>query len=183
MTYLWRPGHEHFGNQHQILTYVFPGDYCYPEGFSSGEFYDADDMFVTDQSLSTFNADEKMTNFVNMIHDQYKARKGQNLLIPMGCDFAYQNAKQEFETLENMIEYINTHNTANIELKISTPGTWVKAIKEESIVWPVRFDDSFPYSDTTSDFWTGYFSSREDLKKQIRDTSALMNAENKLYAE
>jgi hypothetical protein len=64
-----------------------------------------------------------------MIHDQYKARKGQNMLIPMGCDFAYQNAKQEFENLENMIEYINTHNTANIELKISTPGTWVKAVQ------------------------------------------------------
>ena len=41
MTYLWRPGHNHFGNQNQILTYVFPGDYCYPEGFSSGEFYHA----------------------------------------------------------------------------------------------------------------------------------------------
>ena len=101
----------------------------------------------------------------------------------MGCDFAYQNAKQEFEALESIIEYINTHNTANIELKISTPGAWVKAIREENIVWPVRYDDSFPYSDTTSDFWTGYFSSREDFKKQIRDTSALMNAENKLYAE
>jgi len=93
MTYLWRPGHNHFGNQNQILTYVFPGDYCYPEGFSSGEFYEADDVFVSDESLSTFNADQKMTDFINMIHDQYKARKGQNLLIPMGCDFAYQNAK------------------------------------------------------------------------------------------
>ena len=101
----------------------------------------------------------------------------------MGCDFAYQNAKQEFETLENLIQYINTHNTANIELKISTPGTWVKAVKQEDIVWPVRYDDSLPYCDVTSDYWTGYYSSREDLKKQIRDTSALMNAENKLYAE
>jgi len=47
----------------------------------------------------------------------------------------------------------------------------------------VRYDDSLPYCDVTSDYWTGYYSSREDLKKQIRDTSSLMNAENKLYAE
>ena len=30
MTFLWRPGQKDFGNQHQILTHVFSGDYCYP---------------------------------------------------------------------------------------------------------------------------------------------------------
>jgi hypothetical protein len=67
MTYLWRPGKSHFGNQHQILTYAFPSDYCYPEGFAMGEFSDADDILVSDKSMSTFNADEKMRQFVNMI--------------------------------------------------------------------------------------------------------------------
>ena len=76
MTYLWRPGSSHFGNQNQILTYVFPGDYCYPEGFSSGEFYDADNAFITDEDLSTFNANEKMIEFVNIIQKHYKERKG-----------------------------------------------------------------------------------------------------------
>jgi len=55
---------------------VFPGDYCYPEGFSSGEFYDADNAFITDEDLSTFNANEKMIEFVNIIQKHYKERKG-----------------------------------------------------------------------------------------------------------
>jgi hypothetical protein len=83
----------------------------------------------------------------------------------MGCDFAYQNAKSEFEALENLISYINEHNTANMELKISTPGIFIKEIKKENITWPVRYDDSFPYADIQSDYWTGFYSSREDFKK------------------
>jgi hypothetical protein len=83
----------------------------------------------------------------------------------MGCDFAYQNAKAEYEALENLIAYINEHNNANMEFKISTPSAWVAAVKKEDIEWPVRYSDSMPYSDIKSDFWTGYFSSREDFKK------------------
>jgi hypothetical protein len=41
----------------------------------------------------------------------------------------------------------------------------VNAVKNEDIEWPVRYSDSMPYSDIKSDFWTGYFSSREDFKK------------------
>ena len=147
-----------------------------------GESYDSDDVFVSDKSLSTFNADEKVIEFVNIAHDLYKHHMGQNILVPMGCDFAYQNALSEFEDLENLIEYINKHNTANIELKISTPSIFIDALKKEKIKWPVRYDDSFPYADVKKDFWTGFYSSKENLKKQYRDTSSLMNAENKLYA-
>lgn len=106
-----------------------------------------------------------MVDFVNMIQTQYEEKRGQNILIPMGCDFAYQNAKAEYEALETLIDYINKHNTANMELVISTPGRWVEAVKKEDIEWPVRYGDSMPYSDITSDFWTGFFSSREDFKK------------------
>lgn len=48
MTFLWRPGANHFGQQHQILTYVWPNDYCYPTGFFAGESYDTDDVFQPD---------------------------------------------------------------------------------------------------------------------------------------
>jgi hypothetical protein len=42
---------------------------------------------------------------------------------------------------------------------------------------------SFPYADIQSDGWTRFYSSREDFKKQARDASNFMNAENKLFAE
>jgi hypothetical protein len=71
------------------LTYVWPNDYCYPQGFFAGESYDTDDLFQPDQSLTTFNADEKMMKFVNYIQGETFRRKGSHILVPMGCDFAY----------------------------------------------------------------------------------------------
>lgn len=116
MTFLWRPASQNFGNQHQILTYVFPNDYCYPAGFSASQNYGADDWFETDETLTTFNAREKLTSLINHIQMEAMKRKGNHILIPMGCDFAYQNAKEDFEAHNQMINYINLHNTANVKL-------------------------------------------------------------------
>ena len=39
-----------------------------------------------------------------------------------------------------------------------------------------------PYSDNTEDFWTGYFTSRANSKKQNRDGQANMQASSRLYS-
>jgi hypothetical protein len=40
----------------------------------------------------------------------------------------------------------------------------------------------FPYADQAEDYWTGYFSSRANFKKYVRDGQANLHASNKLYA-
>jgi hypothetical protein len=67
MKYLWRPSSKNFGEQQQILTNVFKYDYCFPENFFSGANYNADEPFVADKTLTTFNADKKMIDFVNWV--------------------------------------------------------------------------------------------------------------------
>lgn len=69
MNFLWRPDSKHFGSQDQILTSVFKDDYCFPAGFFSGENYDSDDPFISDETLSTFNAKDKMIDFTNFVND------------------------------------------------------------------------------------------------------------------
>jgi len=165
MTFLWRPGSNHFGKQHQILTYVWPFDYCYPEGFYSGESYSTDDEFVGDPTLTSFNADEKMTKFVNYIQVDSAKRKGSHILVPMGCDFAYQNARNEFNAVQQMVDYINEHNSANMKLIFSTPSDYVKAVEQEKITWPVRYEDAMPYGEFMNDYWSGYYSSSPNAKK------------------
>jgi lysosomal alpha-mannosidase len=93
MNFLWRPDVKHFGSDDQILTSVFKDDYCFPTGFYTGENYDSDDPFISDPTLKTFNANEKMIDFINLVNDFTKIKKGKNLMIAMGCDFTYQNAK------------------------------------------------------------------------------------------
>jgi lysosomal alpha-mannosidase len=81
------------------------------------------------------------------------------------------------------MQYINEHNHANLKLKMSTPSEFVEALKQEKITWPVRYEDALPYGEQENDYWSGYFSSRPGSKKLVKDTSALMSAESKLFSE
>ena len=40
----------------------------------------------------------------------------------------------------------------------------------------------FPYADGDRDFWTGYFTSRANSKKQVRDASSNFHASSKISA-
>jgi choline dehydrogenase-like flavoprotein len=61
-------------------------------------------------------------------------------------------------------------------LKYSTPSEYLDAVKGEDLVWPVRYDDMFPYADQNEDYWTGYFSSRAISKRMTREVQANMHA-------
>lgn len=72
-----------------------------------------------------------------------------------------------------MINYWNEHMTedTNIELLYSTPQMYINALAASNLVWPTKYDDMFPYADDEDSFWTGYFSSRANAKKYMRDAS------------
>ena len=103
-------------------------------------------------------------------------------MLPFGCDFAFQNAGAEYRQLERIIKYMNENNKVNMTFRMSTPSEYISELKKENIVWPVRYGDAFPYADGDNDYWTGYFSSRPGAKKQVKDASALFNAQSKLFA-
>jgi lysosomal alpha-mannosidase len=52
----------------------------------------------------------------------------------------------------------------------------------QNITWPTKYDDMFPYADSPQEYWTGYFTSRANSKKQIRDGQANLHASSKLYS-
>ena len=70
-----------------------------------------------------------------------------------------------------------------MKLRWSTPSDYINALKKEKITWPIRYEDSITYADGDNDFWTGYFSSRPGAKKQVKDASSLLGAQNKLFAQ
>lgn len=106
------------------------------------------------------------------------------MLIVMGDDFRFQNAHKYFSSSDNMINYWNEHmmDSTNIELIYSTPSMYIDAIAADNIEWPTKYDDGFPYADGDTAFWTGYFSSRANAKKYMRDASHTLHSSNKLFA-
>jgi hypothetical protein len=67
-------------------------------------------------------------------------------------------------------------------LLYSTPGNYLDALIAQNITWPTKYDDMMPYADNPDEYWSGYFTSRANSKKQIRDGSATLHASNKIFA-
>jgi len=88
------------------------------------------DSFETDPTLESFNAEKKMLKFINYINEFIvSVHKTNHVILPWGCDFAFQNAAQNYQEMEKVIEYINKNNKANMKLLMSTPGRYVDALK------------------------------------------------------
>jgi hypothetical protein len=65
----------------------------------------------------------------------------------------------------------------------STPGAYIKAIREENLSYPTKSDDFFPYADHENAYWTGYFTSRVAIKGFVRDFGRWLQAVRKHISE
>jgi alpha-mannosidase len=127
--------------------------------------------------LADFNADQRVTALINHVQQVFLAHKAKhNVMLPFGDDFTFQNARQSFEHVETIIELCNKYNTLNLKFIMSTPQTYVDALKKETVMWPVKKDDFYPYSVIRNNYWSGYYTSRPAFKKQVKVGSALLHA-------
>ena len=102
-----------------------------------------------------------------------------NLMVIIGDDFAWENAFYDFQQLDALINYMNTHEKYKNDyfIKYSTPGEYIAALYENKHKFKVTKTmhgdkDFFPYDDgnqTKPEMWTGYFTTRPMLKKGIRN--------------
>jgi len=143
--------------------------YWFPDHLSRDERdYTEDwenDPIIADKTLETYNADEKvivMAKYALHMSQHYRTK---NLFMPWGEDFAYGNAHVDFRNGDALIEEWNkTMTHLNMDIKYSTIPSYIEAVKAEQIVWPVKYDDMFPYADSEDDYWTGYYTSRANSK-------------------
>ena len=99
----------------------------------------------------------------------------------MGCDFTFGNAKLNFESHDRLIEYFNSIYP-NATIFYSTPSDYLDALIAQNLTFAVRYDDMFPYAEQEQDYWTGYYTSRANHKKQVRDGQANLHASAKLFS-
>jgi len=161
------------------MTTIWRDHYCWIPGFQVND----EDNFEDDETLESFNANVKMAKLINYIHEQSGHHKGNHIALPWGCDFAFQNARQNFEEMEKLIKYVNAHNPYKVKLLMSTPNTFSDALKGQDIKWATYYHDMFPYSDDPNEVWAGFFSDRPGQKKMIKDGSANLHASNHLFSK
>lgn len=96
-------------------------------------------------------------------------------MILMGDDFHYQNADRWFANLDKLIKYANTlTNESSAVFAYSTPTCYLKALQARNLPLPLKTEDFFPYASDSNSYWTGYFTSKPDMKGDVRKSSAFL---------
>mmetsp|Transcript_59280 Transcript_59280/g.162642 ORF Transcript_59280/g.162642 Transcript_59280/m.162642 type:complete len:809 (-) Transcript_59280:378-2804(-) len=95
-----------------------------------------------------------------------------------GTDFQYQDADHWYRNLDKLIHYVNLNGSVNAFY--STPSIYTDWKKKWKGKYEVRMDDIFPLADNAHNYWSGYFTSRPALKRQVRFATNLLMAARQL---
>ncbi|GAB5356636.1 hypothetical protein AAMO2058_000306400 [Amorphochlora amoebiformis] len=133
-----------------------------------------------DPTRHDYNVDEQIERFIGFVKNQSASTKTNHIMWACGSDFNYQNAAHWYHNLDKLIHYANLNGTVNV--LYSTPTFYVEQKNKAKASWEVRQDDIFPLADDAHHYWTGYFTSRPALKRQVRFSSNLLNAARQLEA-
>ncbi|GAA50094.1 lysosomal alpha-mannosidase [Clonorchis sinensis] len=175
LQFLWDT-REHIGTRaRQLFTHIFSGTYCYPKDFN----FDERGIFISEGA-------NEVAVFTKILEEIEEAYETNHLLLPMGCDFSYRQAKITFRNVDSLIQLLNGLSLGpykQMNLFYSTPACYTLAVNREFEKLGEltrRFDDFFPYADRASNYWVGFYTSRPAFKAYVRQGSALLTAVEQL---
>ncbi|CAN2388579.1 mannose metabolic process [Pristimantis euphronides] len=107
-----------------------------------------------------------------------------DLLWPWGCDKQFFNSSVQFNNMDLLLDYINSHKEFGVTVQYSTLGEYFKSIYDQNVTWEVRGSQDFlPYSSDEFQAWTGFFASRNVLKGIARRASSLLYAGESAFTQ
>ena len=113
-----------------------------------------------------------------------------HVIIPFGSDFSFQFAHVNYRFLDDLFAMIKkSYYGKNFRFKYSTADEYFRAIqdskKKKGFDWPTFTGDFFPYHGIyPGSYWSGYYTSRPNFKRLIRDyTGAVHALDNLISAE
>ena len=148
-------------------TYGPPNTFCFDIGCRDPPIQD-------DPNLFDYNVDERVKTFINFTLEQAKHHRTSDIMLTMGSDFQYMNAKIWYKNMDKLMKYVNKDSRVNAFY--STPSKFTKALYDADLKWDLKTDDFFPYADCPSCFWTGYFTSRPALKGYVRELNSFLQS-------
>jgi len=167
LEFVWR-GSKSLGSETEMLTHVLDSHYSFPSGFD----FEGGSVPITDANIAS-----RAQTLVNELIRRSAWYRTNNLLIPGGDDFRWQNAAVQYENWDKLIDYINARSsTYGVTIRYSTLGEYFDALHATNTEWPIYENDFFPYADGSDAYWTGFFTSHSELKGYIRSRAALLRA-------
>ena len=131
---------------------------------------------------------ENVAERAQLIVDQHLKKsalyRGNAVLIPLGDDFRYDNAKEAEDQYTNhqaIMDYVN-ENIPGVTMRFGTLREYFEKIKG-SFEPPILKGSFFTYSDVNQDYWSGYFTSRAFDKALDRQLERVLFAADALGAK
>ena len=110
--------------------------------------------------------------------------KTNNLLLYYGEDFAFNEADINYENIEMIMNYVNNNMKGKMKMIYSTPSQYFESVLKSGVEFDKHSNyDFFPYADNAHCYWTGYFTSRANLKGLIKQLGLYINITNRLLFE
>ncbi|KAL4461952.1 hypothetical protein ABPG74_000797 [Tetrahymena malaccensis] len=169
---IWSP-QQNSGEDNYIFSAVNYKHYSPPQNF----------YFEVGQTVSQQNVASKALEFVQYFKNMKQYYRGNHLFHTMGEDFAYSRANVWYDSMDLLIEYINTRSDQfNMKILYSTPSNYLKEIQKQNESYPMNKYDFFPYADKANAFWTGYFTSRPSIKGFTKDSGRYLQAIRNIFS-
>lgn len=138
---VWRSS-EVFGASADLFTGILYNGYGPPHGFCF-DHRCKDEPVKDDPDLFDNNVDELVSGFLEAIYDQKQHYLTNHIMLTMGSDFQYENAREDFKNLDKLMKYTMERNSS-VVLFYSTPSRYVDALHQANLKWTVKTDDFFP---------------------------------------
>jgi len=143
MEFIWRASAS-LGADAELFTGGFQnGNYGPPSGFC----FDSncgDTPMISDPTFINYNVPDRVQAFLDQINYQAAFTRGSELMVTMGSDFQYENAREWYENLDKLIAAVN--EDGRISMQYSTPSIYVEAKNKENITLTLKTDDFFRQS-------------------------------------
>ncbi|KAN0006982.1 hypothetical protein ACTFIU_005175 [Dictyostelium citrinum] len=198
----WYPSHNN--EDLSIFTHVLDHHYnspylIYPNASNPNQSlttgFDFESDPIQNPPINQSNIYERAQIFVEIMQQRSQLYRHNNLLIPFGNDFRFQNASIEFENMDKLIEYINSNSSWGITIQYATLNEYFEKLEsiEPSIQYPdIVGQDLFVYTmclatdyqafNTCANWWSGYYTSYPLLKQTARDSDSLLRVGEMLYS-
>ncbi|EDV31827.1 uncharacterized protein Dana_GF14353 [Drosophila ananassae] len=141
-----------------------------------------DDEPIIDGKGPSNNVESRVDEFLDYAEEVSSHFITNHIMIPMGGDFQYEDARMNYKNMDKLIRYINERQTNGSIYNIfySTPSCYLNSLHKSLKSWPSKTQDFFPYAHGKGSFWTGYFTSRPTQKRFVREGNQFLQVVKQL---
>ncbi|EFA78443.1 hypothetical protein PPL_09095 [Heterostelium album PN500] len=141
------------------------------------------------------NIAERADILLEIVRQRSLYYRHNNLLVPFGSDFSFQEASMQFGNMDLLIAYINSNSSYNVNIRYATLSEYFQAVEMEtqpSDFPDVSDTDYFTYTQCLANdyanfnncinYWSGYFTSFPLLKQTVRDSDSILRSIEILFS-